>query len=588
MSRGRSVSGRIRSTGGRLLLAPGLILLAAAFYYPLVYTLPQSRHGFGTIFANRVYINVAINTIRVALETTTITLIVSYPYAWLISRSSGARRAILSGIIFIPFLTSTLVRNFSWVVVLGHDGVANSSLRAVGIIHAPLSLLFTEGAVVAALVQVSIPLMVFPLVSVMSRVDSRLIMVAQSLGSNRFSAWLKVLVPLTSAGIRSGVTIVLLFSLASFAAPSLLGGPSQTMLGQLIQSETENGANYSLAAAMSVMLAAIGIVLVIVANGVIRLADGIRTTSRGRQRRPNSGGVGGRLLVSTLPSRRTARGLNPRVIRAVNLGLVTCFVATVAVFVLIPLIVMIPLSFTSGDVIKFPIPGYSTRWYGQVFHGNDGNDWISAAATSTRIAISAGIAATIVATLSTLGFGRSRGRVRGTMEAAMVAPLIFPTVVYALGAYLVFSPLRLVDSEQGLVVAETVLALPIAYLVISATYAGVGAHLERAAASLGSTRWRVVRRVVLPLIAPGVAIALLLTVLSAWDESVVAIFLSGVNVQTVQSLIWGSVHLSNSPIVAAVSVLVIAVTVIVLGIVLVAASLRGRAGSTFRNLMPGR
>lgn len=584
MSRPASTSGRVRRTGGRLLLAPGLILLAAAFYYPLFDILPQSRHGFSTILANHVYIKVAIATMRVALETTAVTLLVGYPYAWLIARSTGARRAILSGIVFIPFLTSALVRNFSWVVVLGHDGVVNGALRTLGIIHSPLSLLFTEGAVVAALVQVSIPLMIFPLVSVMSRVDTRLIMVAQTLGSRRFTAWLKVLLPLTSAGIRSGVTIVLLFSLASFAAPALLGGPSQTMLGEMIQSEIENGANYPLAAAMSVILAVSGIVLVLVINGLLRMADGIWTRPRGRLHRPNYGGADGRLLLTTPLPKRSGRWMSPRVVRVINLGLVASFVVTVALFVLMPLIVMIPLSFTSGDLIKFPIPGYSTRWYGQVFHGND---WIGAAATSTRIAIGAGIAATIVATLCTLGFGRSDGRVRRAIEAAIVAPLIVPTVVYALGAYLVFSPLRLVDTEQGLVIAEGVLALPLAYLVISASYAGVGEHLERAAASLGSTPWQVVRRVVLPLIAPGIAVALVLTVLSAWDESVVAIFLSGINVHTVQSLIWGSVHLSNSPIVAAVSVLVIAVTVIALGIVLIIASLKGRAGSTFRDLMPG-
>jgi putative spermidine/putrescine transport system permease protein len=588
MSLPRTLRSRARTAGGRLLLAPGLFLLAAVFYFPLVYILPQSLPGFGEALANSVYIKVALTTVRVAIESTAITLVVGYPFAWLIARSSGTRRAILSGIVFIPFLTSMLVRTFSWVVVLGQDGVVNGALRALGIIHSPLSLLFTEGAVVSAIVQVSIPLMIFPLVSVMARVDSRLIMVAQSLGSRRFVAFLKVLVPLTSPGIRSGVTIVLLFSLASFASPALLGSSSQTMLGQLIQSEISNGADYSLAAALSVMLAVTGIVLVLIVNLLLRLVDRRWTRPRRRRDQLASGGAVGRLRLSAPLKRRPGRSMSPLVGRVVNLGLVAGFVVVVALFVLIPLIVMVPLSFTSGDVIKFPIPGYSMQWYQQVFNGGSGSDWVGAAAASARIAIGAGIAATTVATLSTLGFGRSHGRVRGAIEAAIVAPLIVPTVVYALGAYLAFSPLQLVDTEPGLVIAEAVLALPIAYLVISASHAGVGVHLERAAASLGSTPWRVVRRVVLPLIFPGVAVAVVLTVLSAFDESVVSIFLTGVNVQTVQSLIWGSVHLSLSPIVAAVSVLVIAVTAIVLAIVLGIAAIRGRAGSTFRNLMPGQ
>jgi putative spermidine/putrescine transport system permease protein len=588
MSQPRLSRGRVRTTGGRLLLAPGLILLVGAFYFPLVYILPQSPSGFGEVAANPIYISVALSTIRVAVETTIVTLVVSYPFAWLISRSSGRRRAILSGIVFVPFLTSTLVRTFSWIVVLGRTGVVNGALGALGIIHTPLALIFTEGAVVAALVQVAIPLMVFPLVSVMSRVDTRLIMVAQSLGSRRFFALLKVLVPLTSAGIRSGVTIVLLFSLASFAAPALLGGPQQTMLGQLIQSEIATTSDYGLAAAMSVMLAVIGIVLVFVVNGLLRLGDRYWTRARDGRRNPSPDGQVGRSLLSTQLSKKGRGWMSPRVGRVLSPVLVAVFVVVIALFVLIPLIVMIPLSFTSGQVIQFPIPGYSLQWYQQVFSAGDGNDWVGAAGTSAEIAIGAGIVATIVATLSTLGFGRTRGRVRGAVEAAIVAPLIVPTVVYALGAYLVFAPLRLVDTVPGLVVAEAVLALPIAYFVISASYEGVGVHLERAAASLGSSPRRVVRRVVLPLIAPGITVALVLTILTAFDESVVSIFLTGVNVQTVQSLIWASIHLSDSPIVAAVSVLVIAVTALVLALVLGIAAIRGRAGSTFRNLMPDR
>ena len=581
-----TVSGRVRKSGGRLLLAPGLLLLAVAFYYPLVYIVPQSPGGFAEIAQNPVYIKVAFTTVRIALESTAVTLVVSYPFAWLIARSSGTRRAVLSGIVFIPFLTSLLVRTFSWVVVLGQDGVVNAALRAVGITHSPLSLLFTEGAVIASLVQVSIPLMVFPLVSVMSRVDSRLIMVAQSLGSRRIIAFLKVLVPLTASGIRSGVTIVLLLALASFAAPALLGGPAQTMLGQLIQSQVANGSDYALASALSVVLAVTGIVLVVVINGLLRLV-GRSWKKRRSVRLPRDGADAAevRRILAVPVSKRGGWGLSQRTSRVIGLVLVACFVVAVALFVLIPLVVMIPLSFTSGDVLKFPTPGYSTRWYDQVFSGGQ---WLVPAATSARIAVGAGIAAPIIATLTALGFGRSRGRLRGAVESAIVAPLVVPAVVYALGAYLVFAPLHLVDSEPGLIVAETVLGLPLAYLVISASHGEVGVHLERAAASLGSTPWRVFRRVVLPLIAPGVAVAVVLTVLSAWDESVVAIFLSGVNVQTVQAQIFASVQLTNSPIVAAVSVLIIAVTLIALGIVLAIASITGRAGSTYQNLMPGR
>ncbi|QIZ37179.1 ABC transporter permease subunit [Saccharopolyspora sp. ASAGF58] len=581
---------RSRPTRGRPAswnVLPGLIALAICYFLPLATVVPQLWADGGVSIAQAVsplYLSVAGNTLAISLITTVITLVVSFPLAWMISRANGARRLLLILLVLVPFLTSVLVRTFSWVVILGRDGLINSALQAMGLTDRPLEMIFTTGAVVVALVHVTIPLMVFSLVTVMQRIDTRILLVARSLGAGSPTAFLRVIVPLSIPGIRSGAILVFLFSMATFIAPAVLGGTDQTMIAQVIQSQIETGFNWSLAASLGLVLAVIALIIVgligIVSRWLTPWLHARRSAGSGSERTGAATGV----LREQLPTRHLIPPAVRRVGRiAATFGRHT-YVPLSTIFMLLPLVVLFPMAFTDDDTILFPPRNYSFRWFESVLTSQK---WMDAALTSLRIGSVVAVVATALAVLLVLGLGRSRNPLTGLIESVVMAPLSIPTVVFALGAYLAYSQLfrwtgrtlRLTDSEIGIVIAHTALGLPFAFVLVSAAYVGVDTMLERAGASLGASPRRILTRITLPLMAPGIVASLLLCFLHSFDESVVSLFLSGLHVSTLPRLLWDGIRFGTSPDVAAVSALLLLLTCIIIGLIGVLLAWRQRQQS---------
>ncbi|MGV9801964.1 ABC transporter permease subunit [Mycobacterium sp. NPDC003449] len=519
------------------------------------------------------YLRVAANTLVISLITTVITLVVSFPLAWMISRASGVRRLLLILLVLVPFLTSVLVRTFSWVVILGRNGVINSALQALGLTDQPREMLFTTGAVVIALVHVTIPLMVFSLVTVMQRVDTRTLLVARSLGAGSAMAFLRVIVPLSIPGIRSGAILVFLFSMATFIAPAVLGGKDQTMIAQVIQSQIENGYNWSLAASLGLVLAVIALIVVGLIGLLTRWLTPWQNARPGtRTMSPSATSVPSTVLREQLTTRHRIPPAIRRVARAASSVGRHTYLPLVTIFMLLPLVVLFPVAFSDGDTIVFPPRTYSLRWFESIVTNPD---WVNAAGTSLRIGGVVAVVATALAVLLVLGLGRSRNPLTGVIESIAMAPLSVPTVVFAVGAYLAYAELfrltgraiRLTDSEIGIMIAHTALTVPFAFVLVSAAYVGVDATLERSAASLGASPRRILGRITLPLMAPGLLASLLLCFLHSFDESVVSLFLSGLRVTTLPRLLWDGIRFGTSPDVAAVSALLLLLTCITVALI---------------------
>ena len=232
------------------------------------------------------------------------------------------------------------------------------------------------------------------------------------------------------------------------------------------------------------------------------------------------------------------------------------YVCLVSVFIMIPLFILIPVSFSSAGALVFPPPGYSLRWFEQILGSPE---WVAAGLTSLRIAVATCALSLVLAVTTVLGMGQ-HFRMRGTAEAMVLSPLSVPAVVYALGAYLAFARAGLVDTEIGIVIAHTVLIFPVTYLVVAATYSSIDLGLHRAAATLGADPWRVFTTITFPLLLPGLAVSARLATLLSFDESVVSIFLSNLNVVTLPRKLWEGIRFDSSPEPAAVSVVLLAVT----------------------------
>jgi len=232
------------------------------------------------------------------------------------------------------------------------------------------------------------------------------------------------------------------------------------------------------------------------------------------------------------------------------------------VFLLAPVLIILIVSFSSGNYLSFPPPGLSLRWY-QRFFGTPA--WRQSIVVSVQVASLTMVFATVLGLGAALALVRGRFRGKAAVYGVVLSPMIVPTIITAIGLYFFFVKLKATGSILAMAIGHTVLALPVVVIIITATLQGFDLRLELAALSLGASRLGALRRVTVPLIAPGVLSAALFAFLTSFDELLIPLFLSGVEVQTLTVRIWNSLVLEVDPTIAAVSSFLIAVTCAVLG-----------------------
>jgi putative spermidine/putrescine transport system permease protein len=251
--------------------------------------------------------------------------------------------------------------------------------------------------------------------------------------------------------------------------------------------------------------------------------------------------------------------------------LLIVFAIATLTFLVAPLAVVLPISFSAAKYLTFPPPGWSLQWYARYFGSRE---WMSATVRSFEVAGLTMAAATAVGTAAALAL-RQPFRGRSLVRLIVLAPLVVPVIIVAIAIYGLYAQWKLVGTLSGLVLAHTVLALPFVVVIVSATLHGIDETLELAAQNLGANRWNTFRLVTLPLIRPGVVSAALLAFITSFDEVVVAIFVSGTQAATLPKQMWDGIRTEIDPTVAAVSTLLIGVTTLALGLL---ALVRRRAG----------
>jgi ABC-type spermidine/putrescine transport system permease subunit II len=236
------------------------------------------------------------------------------------------------------------------------------------------------------------------------------------------------------------------------------------------------------------------------------------------------------------------------------------YVATLCVFLMLPLVVVVPISFSASSYLRFPPPGWSLRWYRAFI---DDPVWVAAAWRSLQVALCTTVLATLLGTL--LAFSIVRGRYPGKQALNQLAatPLIVPTIIYSVAVYGLFAMLRLIGDWRGIAVAHTVHALPFVVIIIAAALRTFDASLEHAAMGLGAGRLRAVWRVTLPQIRPAIVSAMFLAFISSFDELVIAMFLGGSNM-TLPKKMFDNIINEIDPVIAVVSVLQIVLVSVIL------------------------
>lgn len=200
------------------------------------------------------YLEVLWNSIKMAVLATVCCLLVGYPFAMAVASLPKRWQAIVLFFMIVPFWTNSLVRTYAIQFILGNQGIINKSLLALGVIDAPLQLLYTPFAVILGLCYILIPFMVLPLYSSLEKLDPRLQFAARDLGANAFYRFVKVTLPLTSPGIIAGCLMVLLPAMGMFYISDLLGGAKNLLLGNVIKTQFLNTRDWPFGSAFSVML----------------------------------------------------------------------------------------------------------------------------------------------------------------------------------------------------------------------------------------------------------------------------------------------------------------------------------------------
>jgi putative spermidine/putrescine transport system permease protein len=264
------------------LLAPALIFLLLLFVAPLarLFSLAFTDEGgalatFAILADSEVYRRVMVNTLVVAVFVTAITVVLAWPVAYMLTRLKGFWFGLaLYGVLF-PFWISVLVRTFSWMILLERNGPINRFLQAIGATDQPLALLFNDTGVTIGMVHVLLPYAIMPLYAAMTRIDQRLLLASDGLGAGLLDTFFRVYFPLALPGLLGGATFVFLLSLGFFITPALLGGANAITLSMLIASFVTDRLAWSLAAAGSLALLVVVLIILAIAARILPLDKGM-------------------------------------------------------------------------------------------------------------------------------------------------------------------------------------------------------------------------------------------------------------------------------------------------------------------------
>jgi putative spermidine/putrescine transport system permease protein len=214
------------------------------------------------------------NTLWLGLEVTVLTILIGFPLAYLYTQAPGRWQGPLMLLIILPLLTSSVVRTFAWVVILGRQGIVNTALLDLGLIAEPIKLLYTPGAVAIALAQIELPLMVLPLITALMNLDANLRQASLALGAGHWRTFWQVTLPLSMPGLLAGSLLVFASSVSAFVTQTLVGGGQQMFMPFYMYQQAIQANNYPFAAAIAMLLLVCVLAVVVAINALGRRSKG--------------------------------------------------------------------------------------------------------------------------------------------------------------------------------------------------------------------------------------------------------------------------------------------------------------------------
>jgi putative spermidine/putrescine transport system permease protein len=560
------------------LTLPGLGYLLVFLLLPCLWLLSLSVEdadtgaftlaAYARAFGVGVYTRVLSTTFLIALETTLLCLVLGYPIAYWLTRQPKRRQRLLGLFVLFPFWTSALVKNFVWLVLLGRMGAVVSVLKVLGMAQPP-ELLFSRGSVVFGMTHTMLPLAIITMLPVMNQIDPRLPLAAATMGASRVQAFWRVFFQLSVPGVAAAGLLVFIGSLGFFITPALLGGPHETMLGQIVIQQILGQQNWQFASALATMLVVSALLTCLIYDRLFGLSSmsGGSASPRGSDRLSRRAAL--ILLAYVAKLFDTIAAGATRLAGGHGFGwLLPVYAWTLLAVLLLPIIAFVPMAFTNSNFLSFPPPGFSLHWFGEYFGSPV---WVTATIRSFGIGLASACLTLLIGAPAAYGVARSPSRLSAAVFILFLSPIVVPSIVTAVALFYLFAQMGLVATDLGITIGHTVSGIPLAFVILLATLRGYDWRLNQAAATLGANRGRALARITVPLVRGGLFAAFIFAFLHSFEELTVALFIGGGLKTTLPRQMWDDILLQVSPTLAAASVVVL---VIVTSLFLIAEYLR--------------
>ncbi|GBQ57514.1 ABC transporter permease subunit [Komagataeibacter swingsii] len=543
-----STSMRARLVGAGF-LAPAVVYLMIFFVVPLFQLFWGSVTDNGgslspvhyqRFFSVPVFVRLLGTTLLCALVVAGFSAVLGYPVVRFVAGQPASRRRWLMLLIILPLWSSFMARTFGWIVILGYHGALNDFLLRIGLISHPVHFLYNRGAVLLGMTHSLLPIFMLNVLPVMLAISPVLPRAAMTLGAGAGTALWRLVLPLSAPGFSAGFLLVFMAASSFFIVPELLGGAGDILMPQLIIAEVEQTLNWHFAACLCVIMI---VATFVCYGGLSRLFSFF----------PPRAGGGVERVLSVL-----GHG-SDRVIERLG-GLCRflpgMFSGAVFVFLFLPILILVSISFTSGDLLDWPPKGLSLRWYRTVLHDPL---WVTAAWRSLRVAVISALIATAIGSLAAVGLARLSRRQAAVIMFVLMAPLVTPHIAIGVSLYRFFSGWGMIGSDMAIVLGHVIGSIPYCVMSLSASFRYYDPQYDRAAATLGAPAYKRFFRIILPLVMPGLLAAFLFAFTLSFDELTVALFVTGGMKTTLPKQMWDSAVLSVDPSLAVVSTLLLGV-----------------------------
>ncbi|SEQ54020.1 putative spermidine/putrescine transport system permease protein [Devosia sp. YR412] len=549
------------------LAAPGglfLIVMLAIPTLSLIGLSFQNMDGafslsvYEQMFGAKIYVDVLLNTFGIGFQATVLCLLFGYPVAYWLSRLEDRPRRLAMWFVLLPFWTGALLKNFSWIVLLARNGIVNSVLQSMGM-EAPADLLYQRATVIFAVAHTMMPLAIMTMLPSMLSVDRTLVPASRTLGAKPMQSFWRVFFPLSMPGATAAGLLVFVSSIGFFVTPQLLGGPRDTVIGQLLITQVTQMLNWRLAGAIATMLLAVTLIFCLVYDRLF----GISSVTGGTSAKISTGPArdfGNRVIALVAYIVTAISEAFAKVLGGYRFGWLLPAMAVITMLVLlVPVVAFIPMAFGESSFLQFPPTGLSMRWMETYFTSPI---WIDATIRSFYIALACAVLTGLIAGMGGYGVARSTGKLGGVAFMGFMLPMIVPNIVIAVSLAYFFANIGLLATDIGIILGHVVVSLPVVFIIVLTTFKAHDWRLDQAASTLGANRFQVLRHITLPLCKGGLVAGFLFGFLHSFDELTIAMFVGGGLRQTLPKQMWDDVILSVSPTLAAASLVVLLVVTV--------------------------